>query len=178
MEARYITTTDTAKMIRAALKEAFAGITFSVRSSNYSGGSSIRVGWSDGPNTAQVDAIVKRFAGSTFDGMQDLKSSVATVINGEPVHFCADYVFTSREYSDGAVQRAIDAVCRLYDVQDDVTVAAFRRGALWGVRVADTDVAHLIHQRLSKHSDRLVVGHSPTAAAVGSGAVIAFPAAA
>lgn len=178
MEAKYISTTDTAKMIRAALKEAFAGITFSVRGKTYSGGSSITVSWTDGPNSAQVEAVIGRFAGSTFDGMQDLKSSVRTVINGQPVHFCADYIHTRRDDSDAAVQRAIDRVARTYDLPEGVTLEAYRRGALWNLHAGGQDVHRLIGEALYKASDRMVAGHSPTAAAVGSGAVIAFPAAA
>jgi hypothetical protein len=71
----YLSCADTAKLVRQALKAAFPGQTFSVRSSTYSGGASIRVGWVDGPQTNQVDQVAKVFAGSSFDGMIDLKTS-------------------------------------------------------------------------------------------------------
>ncbi len=69
----YISTTETAKLIRAQLKAAFPGQKFSVRSSKYAGGSSITVYWTDGPTTKQVDAVTGIFSGSRFDGMIDLK---------------------------------------------------------------------------------------------------------
>lgn len=71
----YLTCAETAKLVRKALKEAFPGQKFSVRSSTYSMGASIRVGWTDGPQTADVDRVVGCFAGSGFDGMIDLKTS-------------------------------------------------------------------------------------------------------
>jgi hypothetical protein len=71
----YLSCADTAKLARKALKEAYPHQKFSVRSSTYSMGASIRVGWTDGPQTADVDKVVGCFAGSGFDGMIDLKTS-------------------------------------------------------------------------------------------------------
>jgi conjugative element/phage-associated large polyvalent protein len=68
----YISTTDTAKLIRAQLKTKFPSCKFSVRSDKYSGGSSIRIHWTDGPTAKMVDAVVKSFAGGGFDGMIDM----------------------------------------------------------------------------------------------------------
>ena len=47
-KARYLTTAETAKLVRERLKAEFPGVRFSVRSQSYSGGSSIHVGWLDG----------------------------------------------------------------------------------------------------------------------------------
>lgn len=74
-EPRYISTTDTAKLVRKLLKAKFPGVKFSVRSDKYAGGSSIRVDWTDGPTAKLVDAYVQPFAGSGFDGMIDYKYS-------------------------------------------------------------------------------------------------------
>lgn len=67
---RWIGSADTAKLIRLALRDAFPGVKFSVRCAP--GGSSIRVGWTDGPFTRDVDAVVKPYAGGRFDPMIDL----------------------------------------------------------------------------------------------------------
>ena len=107
---KYISVVDTAKIIRRCLKEAFPGIKFSVRSSSYSMGASIDVKWTDGPAEVQVEAVVGRFKGSYFDGMIDYKGSVYAEYDGEPVHFMSDYIHCHREYSDEAVERAIDTV--------------------------------------------------------------------
>ena len=61
-----------AKLIRLDLKEAFPSITFKVKSSSFSGGSSVDIYWSDGPTTSQVDSIVNKYKYGSFDAMQDL----------------------------------------------------------------------------------------------------------
>ena len=105
MQVTRISTTDTAKMIRKEVKHYFPNVKFSVRSHSYSGGSSIDVSWTDGPTTKEVDAIVKRFQGASFDGMIDLKSyhNSFVILEGSTlpveVHYGADYVFTNRDLS-------------------------------------------------------------------------------
>ena len=99
----YVSVADTAKEIRAAFKVAFPGIKFTVKSHSYSGGASIRVGWTDGPAVVQVNAVVARFEGAKFDGMQDLKTyvrqPVLTPDGFAEVHYGADYIFTERALS-------------------------------------------------------------------------------
>ena len=121
----YLSCAETAKLVRQALKAAFPGQRFSVRSDVYSGGASIRVRWTDGPRESDVDPVVKAFAGSRFDGMIDLAYGAAHALSpdGEvmllgtyghsfgneplaevpdgwtPVRFGADYVFADRDLS-------------------------------------------------------------------------------
>jgi hypothetical protein len=94
-QTTYISCADTAKLIRAKLKEAFPGTRFSVRSNVYSGGASINIGWTeDTPKHDEVKAVSDPFEGATFDGMQDLKSyKEATDEHGNRIHYGADYVF-------------------------------------------------------------------------------------
>lgn len=81
---RYFTTAETAKMIRAALKAAFPAVKFSVRSKSYSGGSSVRVNWTDGPTSERVSDVVSVFNGHGFDGSIDLGYSIsAWILDGE-----------------------------------------------------------------------------------------------
>jgi len=75
MEARYMSVTETAKLVRAALKHAYPDVKFSVRSDKYSMGASIDVKWTDGPSENAVDRVVSAFKGSNFDSMIDLKTS-------------------------------------------------------------------------------------------------------
>ncbi|WP_417244354.1 LPD29 domain-containing protein [Celeribacter sp.] len=79
----YISTTDTAKLIRATLKDKFPRTKFSVKSSKYAGGASISVSWEDGPTAALVEAHVEAFAGSGFDGMCDMKYAVGAWLSPE-----------------------------------------------------------------------------------------------
>jgi hypothetical protein len=103
---KYLSAADTAKLVRQALKAALPGVKFSVRSDTYSGGASIRVGWTDGPFEQAVADVVQRYRGADFDGMQDLKihrdSTLIATPDGtvEDVHFGADYIFTERKLSD------------------------------------------------------------------------------
>lgn len=102
---RYISVADTAKLVRKVLKEACPAIKFSVRSKSYSGGASMDICWTDGPTEADIKALVGRFEGSSFDGMEDLKSYHTSELNGEQVHFGADFIFTNREYTVAFLQR-------------------------------------------------------------------------
>ncbi len=102
---RYISLKDTNKLIRAALKESFPGAKFSVVGDSYAGGASTRVSWTDGPAKHDVEAVVDKFAGASFDGMIDLKSYHTSELKGEQVHFGADYVFADREVSPEEIAR-------------------------------------------------------------------------
>ena len=136
---RYLSVAETAKLVRNALKVKFPGTKFSVRSKSYSGGASINVEWTDGPTSEAVRAVTGPFEGAGFDGMIDLKyhktayllpngtavygKSTGTVGSAgvvdaydnplpkgaEPVSFGADYIFTSRHYSDKFLANATAA---------------------------------------------------------------------
>lgn len=108
-DTRYLSCAETAKLLRAALKAAHPGVKFGVRSSVYSGGASVSVDWTDGPQQSDVDRTAMMYAGASFDGMSDLKSYHRTLLadsdgNVSEVHFGADFVFTSRALSAEYVQ--------------------------------------------------------------------------
>jgi hypothetical protein len=102
---KYLSVTDTAKLVRAALKAGFPGVKFSVRSDKYSGGASIDISWTDGPYEKDVEKVANRYQGTDFDGMQDMKIYRSGTLIGLPggeveeVKFGADFVFTHRELS-------------------------------------------------------------------------------
>jgi hypothetical protein len=130
MNARHISRTETANLIRAALKRTFPGVKFSVRSSTYSGGGAIDIAWMDGPTWAAVDLVVKQYESKRFDGMIDMGYSVdhwllpdgSAIVARDPgtlgqrgthtgannpapagaelVHFGSGYVSASRKISD------------------------------------------------------------------------------
>jgi hypothetical protein len=101
---RYLSPAETAKLVRQALKDAHPGVRFSVRSQTYAGGASVRVNWTDGPTTRQVEATAHRYAGADFDGMTDMKSYhdalLSTEDGAEVVHFGADFIPCQRTISD------------------------------------------------------------------------------
>lgn len=75
----YPSPADAARNLRKVLKREFPDVKFSVRSKSYSGGSSIDVGWTDGPALKPVKHEVNRFQGCDFDGMIDLQTYRNTV---------------------------------------------------------------------------------------------------
>jgi len=106
MTHTYIEETEVAKMIRQTLKESFPAVKFSVKTHKYSGGSSIDVGWTNGPTREMVETKVGHFHGATFDGMQDLKEYHESELNGQKVRFANDFLFFNRRVSDDIVMRA------------------------------------------------------------------------
>lgn len=154
MSRKYLSCAETAKLVRSALSESFPGITFGVRSSVYSGGASITVKWTDGPTSKQVDAITHQFCGGYFDGMIDYKGSVYHTLDGEPVHFGADFIFTSHEHSDAAIKSAIDAIVTGYGGSQPITVAQYRRGEAWNWRNSGgCDLGRALNLYLSGESE-------------------------
>ncbi len=108
---RYIPVAETAKLVRTALKNAFPGIKFSVRSRSYAGGASIDIEYTDGPTTKDVDCVACRFSGATFDGMTDMKEYHTSEIDGEQVRYGADFIKASRLLSPAFLTRVAEAYC-------------------------------------------------------------------
>lgn len=57
--------------LKTLLAKTYPGVKFSVKSSSYSGGDSIRVKYDLGPVAKEVEAIAKKFQEGTFNGMDD-----------------------------------------------------------------------------------------------------------
>lgn len=106
----YLSCADTAKLLRQALKESFPGTKFSVRSSVYAGGASIRIGWTDGPTGKTVEAVSSKFSGAYFDGMIDYKGYKYHELDGAPVRFGADFIFTERKLSKARAEQVAAAM--------------------------------------------------------------------
>jgi len=119
---KYISVVDTAKLIRLALKESFAGVKFSVKSSSYAGGASINISYTNGPTQKQVESVVSVFEGSYFDGMQDYKGQNYANLNGEEVKFGADFVFVKRNLTSDFLTGVVVDVCNEYGLDNEVTI--------------------------------------------------------
>lgn len=156
--SEYISCAETAKLVRQCLKEAFPSVKFSVRSSTYSGGASIDISWTDGPNARQIDELLANFKGSYFDGSIDYKGSVYAMLDGKRVHFAADSIHPNRKYSDALVTRMLKRCadeygCPLYSLEQ------WRKGDLYNqygpANASSGDhwsVQSLVHQMCCKHS--------------------------
>lgn len=127
-----------AKNIRIELKLAFPGVKFSV-TSDYS---SVNVRWTDGPTTNQVDAIVSKYKAGRFDGMTDCYEYDRGPW-GEAFGD-AQYVFTSRKYSDALLARVIARVAERFGAKP-LTVKEYHQGSHW---IGDCE----LRRALSRHT--------------------------
>ena len=136
------TVAESAKFIREALKQAFPGIKFSVTSSNYSGGGSVTVQWTDGPTSAAVERVCYDFEGASFDGMQDLKTYHDRIVNGEKVHYGNDWTSCNRRFSKAFLEKVIDAYCARYRAErPEIKVSRDEKGQEY----ASIDTRHPLH---------------------------------
>lgn len=120
----YYSVVETAQFIRRDLKEAFSGVKFSVRSQSYSMGAHVRVAWQDGPTEDEVKAVIGRYDGAAFDGMQDLKSSVYTTdAQGCRVHYGNDWTHLDRHQSLAFLAPIANAVAAQWGVASPILKA-------------------------------------------------------
>lgn len=67
-----VSCTEAAVCLRVVLAREFPSVKFSVRSDRC-----IRVSWTDGPSSTEVEAIARNYAGQGFDGMIDLRYNIS-----------------------------------------------------------------------------------------------------
>lgn len=121
-DTKYLSCAETAKLVRAALKESFPGVKFSVKSSTYAGGASINVAYTDGPSASQVEGITSAFQGSYFDGMTDYKGSNYNSLDGQPVRFGADFIFVNRKFTAPLLTGVVVDVCNKYGFDNEILI--------------------------------------------------------
>lgn len=139
----YLSCAETAKLMRQALKESFPGIKFAVRSSTYSGGASIRVYWTDGPSAKQVEGVTGAFEGAYFDGMIDYKGSNYHTLDGKPVKFGANFIFSEHKQSKAAAEAKVAFFADKYGRSDWVLLAGGEFGGYYTQTSRDAPSLHL-----------------------------------
>ncbi|QNE46133.1 hypothetical protein F1C58_03880 [Glaciihabitans sp. INWT7] len=127
----YISTKDTAKLVRGALKSAFPGVKFSVRMSSGTASAWMRVQWDDGPTTREVDAITTRFEGRKFNSMTDGYDDAGTVLvagQGDQmpreIRYSCDGINTQRDYTAAGYAAAQKIISTDSDHKDLVLFTA------------------------------------------------------
>lgn len=145
--SKWMTCAETAKLLRQALKESFPSVKFTVKSKTYSGGASIRVGWVDGPVAADVKEITDRFEGAYFDGMIDYQGSRYHKLDGEEVHFGANFIFVEHELSKARAEAVIELCNSHYGRPDWVSLEG---NDSWGYRVMVSPQAPYISDQVAK----------------------------
>jgi len=61
-----------ATAIREELKKNFPSVKFAVKSSNFAGGDSVHVSWTDGPTEKEIRNITSKYQYGSFNGMEDI----------------------------------------------------------------------------------------------------------
>ena len=130
-----ISAIDTAKIIRGELKSNFPGVKFSVKCDKYTGGASIHIAWTDGATKHAVESVIAKFKGKSFNGMDDSSEYLTGKWQGKDVHFGADHISCTREYSP---EKQLDAAQKTVaywglDVTAQEIVAARNNGTLWQI---------------------------------------------
>jgi hypothetical protein len=141
-----------AKNIRIELKNAFPQIKFSVTTSKFAGGNSVRVGWIDGVTVEEVDQIANKYKGGTFDGSDDLYTYSDTA--WMDAFGSAKYISTSREYSAEFVGETIAEIGAIWHDGKLPTALDYRNGSLYSVspsRHCETWL-HLIYRAMVRKS--------------------------
>lgn len=105
-----------AAAIREELKKEFEKVKFSVKSSNFSGGDSVSIEWTDGPTSEQVDGVVKKYQYGHFNGMDDIYE----YSNSREDIPQSKYVHTNREISDEVKNIVLESLRSFYseDVEE------------------------------------------------------------
>lgn len=93
-----------AKAMRKELKAEYPGIKFRIRADTHAGGTSVDVGWTDGPTSESVSAIVDKYQYGSFDGMIDLYSNTNERTDIPQVKF----VLVQRIMSEATEAKIID----------------------------------------------------------------------
>jgi len=152
---KYLTTAQTAALIRKDLKANFPGVKFSVRSRS---GSAINIEYTNGPAEADVKAIARKYEAAGFDGMIDYQYNIShwyneatgevcvannqgSAVTGgcyegeqndcpgegwECVSFGADYIFVTQNITAGHFIDAVEIVAEKTGHYDLTTLDAVR----------------------------------------------------
>ena len=103
-----------AQLIRKELKQAFPQIKFSVTSSTYSMGDSVRINYLNGVPTKEVEKITDKYQDGHFDGMIDLYEYAPNPENLPR----AKYVFVNREISPEIKQEVKEHIANMYGLEN------------------------------------------------------------
>jgi 16S rRNA G1207 methylase RsmC len=108
-----------ASQLKTELKTSFPGMKFSVKSDNFSMGSSIDIKWIDGPTVKDVEKITNKF--------EDISRDSYT---GEILSGGNRYVSCVRNFSEETKRRIFDELKSEYAILDDLELNDFDRGMM------------------------------------------------
>jgi hypothetical protein len=104
----------TAAAIREDLKKVFKGFKFSVTSEQFAGGDSVRISWTNGPTTDEVQKISSKYEMGQFNGMEDIYEYSNRDSNLPQVK----YVSESRTVSEEILTQIKTDICSLMNFEN------------------------------------------------------------
>lgn len=109
--------------IREELKKAFKGVKFKVTSSNFAGGNSVNVSWTDGPTERAVKEYTSKYQYGKFNGMEDIYEYT----NSREDIAQAKYISENRNYSEGVEELVIQQINEFMTYSDNVDTWTIER---------------------------------------------------
>jgi phospholipid N-methyltransferase len=133
MTKMHTSVAESAKILREALKKEFPEIKFSVRSSNFSMGSSIDISYNDGPIEKDVEKITSEFENISYDSY-----------TGEILSGGNRYIHVRRDVSEENEKAIFNQLQKEYVNFDGWTLEDYHKGRM------DWDVARIFRNRLDE----------------------------
>ena len=130
-----------ASVLRKELKKAYPLTIFKVTSNSFSGGTSIRVSWTDGPACSSVRAITKNYEYGTYDAMNDIYEYKKDAGDVPQVK----YVICNRYISKEVREKAIQDIKTKFDMDLNNDREVYNRTGLWPQQFIDSYISkHLL----------------------------------
>ncbi|KUY72649.1 hypothetical protein WI25_12520 [Burkholderia cepacia] len=135
---------ETVQLVQTILCEAFPTTSFSISVTKNGNGSHLTIDWTDGPRDLQVARLVLPLQATRLvDGgkVKRVEHFMLTSAGRLTVHLAADRITLSRQFSDGAIARALERLAVRYsdhlapDVRAAMTIDGYRAGRLQQLEV-------------------------------------------
>lgn len=103
-----------ASIIRKELKEKFPSIVFKVHSKNFSGGDDVTIHYENAVPSKDIESIVNKYAGGSFDGMTDMYN-----YDYNKTYPTAKYVFVERHITEDIWEKTKLQLAKDYGINPD-----------------------------------------------------------
>ncbi|VWD44734.1 hypothetical protein BCO18175_07160 [Burkholderia contaminans] len=134
-----LTLVDTVQLVQTILHEAFPATSFPITVTKRGNGSQLAIDWMDGPRDLQVARLVLPLQATRLANggrVERVEHFMLTSSGRLTVHLAADRITLSRQFSDRAIEQALERLALRYadrlapDVRAMMTVDDYRAGRL------------------------------------------------
>ncbi|KWI32008.1 LPD29 domain-containing protein [Burkholderia stagnalis] len=142
--ADVLTLVGTAQLVQQILREAFPVTAFSISVSENVRGTQLAIRWTDGPRDLQVARFVMPLQATRLSNggkVERVEHFMLTPAGRQVVTLAADRIALCREFSDGAIERALARLAARYadylapDISAFMTLAGYRGGLLQALEI-------------------------------------------